>query len=298
MALGMRKGMCLLLCMGALALALAGCAAGSASPGGNVGPAQTLEPNDPVLSVSPTRPKPSPTTTPAASRLATKSPTVLPQPGRTAVSTLGPLPSPTSANNGGFVIGGINLADPTAPITISYPKTFDGEEQVVISDVSLLVSDEGGRSLAVFQDIGSWLGTHKVFVYPDTAAGVPVVSVHNGAYAGVPLEAEPLRSLIEGPLFSPFPLDKVEENLAKLVGATFVLEQGGISRRFEVVQAIRMDAVTTDEFLYRPGEISSLLEPVVEPGETFLWLMCSARQPGEPGDVFAGRFLLALQALP
>ena len=161
-------------------------------------------------------------------------------------------------------------------------------------DIDLLVSDVEGRSIALFSAIGTWLGEHKVFVYPDTVSGRPVLSIHDGTYSGVPLEAEPLRQLIEGGFRSPYSLEAIAKNLARLEGQRFTLAQGDALAEFEVVDGVRMDAETTVAFRDRPGDISTLLAPLERPEDTFLILMCSTRQPDEPDEIFPARFVLAL----
>ncbi len=224
----------------------------------------------------------------------------------TAVATPSPTPSPTatpgpivvptsSARENAFSIGGIDLASSTTQLTLRYPKALDSEEQVVVEGIDLLVSDSDGTNLAVFSNIGSWLGQHKIFVYPDTASGRPVLSVHDGTYAGVVLEAEPLRQLIEGSFRSPYAVDAIAENLKGLEGRRFVLEQDGAAAEFEVVEGVRMDADTTLAFRERPGELSTLLDPLPNPQDSFLILICSTRQPNEPDEIFPARFVLALQ---
>lgn len=293
----------------ALAVILAGCVvqpATDATPGENpAAPTASASPISTAASASPT--ERAPNATPTAAPVAHEAPTATPiapaspEPLPTAAPppTVAPRVDPTATEVAdAFVIGGINLADAGTPITISYPRDLDGDGRVTVTGVDILVSDEAGTSLATFSNIGSWLGTHKVFVYPDTVSGRPIVSVHNGTYAGVPLEAEPLRRMLEGPVFSPHAAEIVQENLARLVGARFALEQGDAAAEFEVTQAIRMDAATTADFSTRAGELSTLLEPLEEPEHTFLWLMCSTRQPGEPDVIFPARFVLALKLVP
>jgi len=299
------------LALGMVLLPVAGCTVQPIQPAGTVAgsassaeiavptpiPSRTPAPSPTVLptrveyTAHPTHPARE-TITPAPEVEATATPT---KAGAAATATRAPTSgSPPTARADAFRIEGIHLADGKTPLTIRYPKDFEGQERVVITGVDILVSDSDGRSLAIFSDIGSWLGSHKVFVYPDTASGRPVMSVHNGMYAGVPLEAEPLRRLLEGPVFDAYPLDDVLANLERLIGMRFTIEQGAASADFAVSQAIRMDAETTAEFQHRAGELSTLFEPFDQPEHTFLWLMCSARQPDEPKEVFPARFVLAL----
>jgi len=194
-----------------------------------------------------------------------------------------------------YIIGGVDLTDSESQVLLSYPQNFEGSGLVTIPNIDILVSDEDGQNLAYFMDIAAWLGAHKVFVYPDTASGRPIVSVHDGHYAGVPLEGEPLRHLIEGPVYTPYASEVIQENLTRLVGLSVYLQQNATRAEFRITQAIRMDATTTEAFTYRAGELSTLLQPLDDPGNSFLILMCSTRQPDEPDRIFPARFVLALE---
>jgi len=205
-----------------------------------------------------------------------------------------PTPAASASSSTRYVIGGINFADSTHPLDITYPLTLDGSQTYTLSDVDLLISDAEGANYTTFLNIGSWVGKNKVFVYVDVLIGSPILSVHDGYWAGTPLQAEPLRHAIEGTVADPYSLEVVQANLDDLVGETFSFEQSGVTANFVVSQAIRMDPDTTDDYLYRAGELSTLLEPIESPSQTILWLMCSTGQPGEPEETFPARFVLAL----
>jgi hypothetical protein len=278
-------------CSGLVAAWLAGClpAADVATAGGAATAATETLPAVATVSATPiTRPA---TVRPATVR-PTQAPTRAPSPTGTPAPLVVETPSPAPD---AFSIGGINLADGTAPLTMRYPRTWDGGDEVVVEGIDLLVSDGDGSSLAYFSNIGAWLGDHKIFVYPDTASGRPVLSIHDGTYAGVVLEAEPLRQLIEGSFRNPYPLETIHENLALLAGLRIVLEQRGVVAEFEVVEAVRMDADTTLAYRERPGELSTLLAPLPRADDSFLILICSTRQPNEPEEIFPARFVLAVQ---
>jgi hypothetical protein len=276
----------------ALGFALGGCTSGAQWAGVSAG---AVAPSAPP----PTEALPTQSASPAAT--ATPRPSATPVPTRptatatsTGTATPAPIPTAIPATAGdAFTIGGIRLADGDTPLTLAYPASWEGDRHTV-ADIDLLVSDAEGRSMAVFSAIGSWLGEHKVFVYPDTASGRPVLSIHDGTYSGVPLEAEPLRQLIEGGFHSPFAEDKIAENLDRLEGERFTLAQGDAVAEFEVVDGVRMDAETTVAYRDRPGDISTLLAPLERPEDSFLILMCSTRQPDEPDEIFPARFVLAL----
>lgn len=265
-----------------VAVGLGGCV--SPSEGAGVSAGAVIPTALPPLASSPTpRPTLRPTFTPATPR---PSATHTPAPMPTAE------PSPATVGDP-FTIGGIRLANGDAPLTLTYPSSWDGDRHTV-ADIDLLVSDPEGESLALFDAIGTWLGEHKIFVYPDTTSGRPVLSIHDGTYSGVPLEAEPLRLLIEGSFHNPYPADKIEERLIRLRGERFTLEQDGNVAEFEVVDGVRMDAATTVAFRDRPGDISTLVEPLERPEDTFLVLICSTRQADEPQEIFPARIVLAL----
>ncbi len=254
--------------------------------------------------VSPTPPQaslPSPSRVPTQAPMPTveESPTPLgPAPTETQPPNPAGSPQPTpeaASPSNPYLIGGIDLADSQSRLLLSYPRDLASGDLVTVPNIEILVSDQEGQNLAYFMDIGSWLGTHKVFVYPDTASGRPIVSVHDGYYAEVPLEGEALRYLIEGSVYSPYSLDVIHENLASLVGRRIYLEQDGTRAEFQITQGIRMDAATTEEFTYRPGDLSTLLGPLGDADSTFFILMCSTRQPDEPDRVFPARFVLAAE---
>ena len=251
-------------------------------------PMATLTPQP---SPSPTEVMPSSTPTSTATELpvATEAPTQA-----SANPDFVPTPGISSPISSRYVIGGINFVDPTHPVDIIYPLTLDGDQTYTLSDVDLLVSDADGTNYATFLNIGSWVGKHKIFVYADVLIGSPILSVHDGYWAGTPLAAEALRHAIEGTVANPYTIDVIQVNLADLVGETFTFEQSGRIANFIVSQAVRMDPETTDDYLYRAGELSALLAPIEDPGQTILWLMCSTGQPGEPDETFPARFVLAL----
>jgi len=225
-------------------------------------------------------------------------PSATPWPRPTALPTATPAPLPAAtptATADPYTFGGVRLTDGDTPFTLRYPRSLDAPGQVVVEGIEILVSDADGANLKAFSNIGAWLGQHKIFVYPDTASGRPVLSIHDGTYAGVPLEAEPLRQLIEGSFRAPYSLEDIAENLRRLQGQRFELQQGEAVAVFEVIDGVRMDAETTLAFRERPGELSTLLQPFPRPEDTLLILICSTRQPDEPEEIFPARYVLALQ---
>ncbi len=211
-----------------------------------------------------------------------------------AITTTPVRPRPTTepAADVWHRVGGIDLADESLSLGLSYPIDADWEITHKLENLRILVSDNTGANLNRFEAIGEW--PYSVFVYPDTYSQIPVLSVHDGYYAGRQLEAEPLRYLIEGPLTSPYAAATIDKNLRALVGAPFQLAQGDRVVTLKVAQAIRMDAQTIARYASRAGELSTLLGPTSGPGSSVLVLICSARQPGEPNLLFPGRFLLEL----
>jgi hypothetical protein len=139
-----------------------------------------------------------------------------------------------------------------------------------------------------------------VFAYPDTPANTFVLAVHDGTVAasGRELEAEPLRHFVEGSRHNPYALETIGEKLAALVGMRIEFEQHERSAQFAVVQAKRMSANDVSEYLYKPMELSTFMDPIASAETSFLLLFCSARQPDEPQRPFPGRFVLVVEEIP
>jgi len=184
--------------------------------------------------------------------------------------------------------------DGSAPLSMSYPAALQGDETVTYGALEVLVADRNGSAYRRFVTEYD----HQVYVYPETAAGTFVLSVHDGTLRlpGRALEAEPLRRLIEGPLYRTYSLETIEANLAALIGRSFRFENDGRAASFTLTQARRMSADAVADFLYRPMELSLFMEPLDAPERSFLMLICSGRQPGEPWRTFAGRYVFVLEA--
>ncbi len=206
---------------------------------------------------------------------------------------LSPAPAETPTKNR-YEIGGINFVDQEKPLGIAYPEDFEGERFVNFNNLQILVSDNSGSN---YEEFTSQFG-NRVFVYPDRPSGTFVLNLHDGWYLDSPLEAEPLRELIEGNLRNPHPQEVIEANLQRITGHPFFFSQNGQNSRFVVTQAKRMDAGATQEFLNKPGELSLILDPIENPENSFILMACSGRQPGEPNETFPGRFLFVLQHSP
>ncbi|MHB0856510.1 MAG: hypothetical protein ACYC5M_02950 [Anaerolineae bacterium] len=226
--------------------------------------------------------------TPTTQRTGTLKPTNTSAPTATA--------EPTPVDR--LTVGGINFVDQDRPLAITYPKDWEGRSVETLDELELLVSDNAGENLRAFSLISQWNGARKVFIYADLLIGSPVLAMHDGYYRNRPLEAEALRRLLEGRIGSPYSLPDIEENLVRIVGERFVFGQDGREATFAVAKAIRMDAQVTQEYSTKPGELSRLLGPIEDPENGILLLICSARQPGEPDEVFPARFLLWLRHTP
>ncbi|MHB0857142.1 MAG: hypothetical protein ACYC5M_06175 [Anaerolineae bacterium] len=264
----------------------------------------------PVVTATPTVPAPTntppPTVLPSPTASPTAEPTNTPRPTSTPTSTATPTvapatatpttpPSPTARPGSAFEVGGIDFADMTRRLGIRYPSDLDRQNHHDLPGVDVLVSDGEGKSIALFYAIGQWGGVPKIFVYPDTLSGMPVLSIHDGTYRQQPMEAEPLRAMLEGNLYSTYPLETIQENLVRVRGAVFAFTQGDVRSEFVVKQAIRMDAITTESYRYRAGELSGLFDSIENPAESILILICSGRQPDEPNEHFPGRFVFLLE---
>ncbi len=230
-------------------------------------------------------------------------PTETTTPAQTATSTTEPAPPtsppatrrPTaSPRSGSLVVGGIDLAASSQPLTLAYPTDWERADWLMLEQVGILLSDATGESLRIFDDIGSWRPGHRIFVYADGPTGVPILSIHDGYWARQPLEAEPLRALIEGTVASPYALATIEANLERLRGHPVVFGQGDQEARFVVRRAVRMDAETTSAYLSRPAYLSERFPDGEVTSDTLIVMICSARQPNEPNETFPARFLLLL----
>lgn len=195
-----------------------------------------------------------------------------------------------------FVIGEINFIDEENPIDIVYPKDFTGTEKVAFKNLDILIPDASGEKERIFH---SQFGGN-VFVYSDIPSGTIVLNLHDAHLrsTGQPLEAEPLRELIEGNLRNPYPEEQIETNLEKIIGFPFLISQKGQTSKFVITQAKRMNAEEVKEFENKPQELSLFLEPIKNPENSFLLLTCSGRQPDEPNEIFPGRFVFILQHSP
>jgi hypothetical protein len=250
-------------------------------------------------------PSPSPTTTSSPTAAATETPTLRPTLADTSaptdsapVSTATPFESPPTPRPNLFYVDGINFAAASEPLTMSYPTDWARSDWLTLEGVDILISDATGANLRLFNDIGSWVPDHKIFVYADGLTGVPILSIHDGYWSRRPLEAEPLRELIEGSVQSPYDLATIEANLGQLRGHPVVFAQGESEATFLVRDALRMDAETTNAYLYKPGRLSELFPEGQVTRETLIVLICSARQPSEPDETFPARFLILLAYEP
>jgi hypothetical protein len=192
-----------------------------------------------------------------------------------------------------YRIGGLDLANPRAPLSIAYPASLDGDALTRFDDLEILVADIRG---AQYQRFVTEYGGN-VFVYPDTASGSLVLNVHDGVVIGTGrvLEAEPLRQLIEGNLHAPRPLAEIEARLERLLGREFTFTQGGVTARFRLVRARRMGAADVAYYQDKASRLSEYVAPFPDPQRAFILFFCSGRQPGEPAQTFAGRYVLVLE---
>ncbi|MHB1293500.1 MAG: hypothetical protein ACYC4R_00750 [Anaerolineae bacterium] len=234
-----------------------------------------------------------PSSAASTTQAATANPTTS-HPTETAAATAPMSPTPVDR----LTVGGINFVDEDTPLGLSYPKDWEGRAVETIDALQVLVSDDAGENLRAFGLISQWNGARKVFIYADLLIGSPVIAMHDGYYRNQPLEAEALRRLLEGKVGSPYAMDTIEENLARAVGERFIFRQGEREAAFVVEKAIRMNAQVTQEYVAKPGEVSTLLGPIDQPENAILLLICSARQPGEPEEVFPARFLVLLRHIP
>ncbi len=265
----------------------------------------TTAPTDTPQPTATVTASPSPTSTPSPTATATHSPTPQPTLADTSaptdsapVSTATPFESPPTPRPNLFYIGGINFAATSEPLTMIYPTDWARSDWLTLEGVDILISDATGANLRLFNDIGSWVPDHKIFVYADGLTGVPVLSIHDGYWSRRPLEAEPLRELIEGSVRSPYDLATIEANLERLQGHPVTFAQGGSQATFLVRDALRMDAETTNAYLYKPGRVSELFSEGQVTQETLIVLICSAGQPNEPDETFPARFLILLAYAP
>ncbi len=232
-----------------------------------------------------------PTSTPTPLAIVTRTPS--PRPTASSVPTLLPAPRQTAvAPEARYHIGGIHFDDPHAPLSMAYPASLEGEALTRFDDLEILVADVRGVQYERFvREYGG-----KVFVYPDTASGSFVLNVHDGVVlrTGRVLEAEPLRQLIEGDLHAPRPLAEIEARLEQLVGREFLFRQGDVTAQFRLVRGRRMGAADVAHYQDKASQLSTFVAPFPDPSRAFLLFFCSGRQPGEPAQTFAGRYVLVL----
>ncbi len=177
---------------------------------------------------------------------------------------------------------------------MAYPASLDGSGWTEYRDLVLLVSEPTQTAYRQFTtEFGG-----SVFVYADIPSGAFVLNVHSGRLkgSGQALEAEPLRQMIEGDLYSPLSREKIAANLEKLLGRTFVFSQESRRCEFVVTRAERMDNADRIVFESRPGDLSEYLGGLAEPERSFLLVFCSGRQPDEPNEPFPGYIILCLTA--
>ncbi|NLT73889.1 MAG: hypothetical protein GXX94_06800 [Chloroflexi bacterium] len=247
-------------------------------------------------------PTPGPTRTPRPSPEPTPLPTALPQGAAAPQNAVASDPraglppyvmGPTVEPQARYLVGGLNLGDASASISIAYPAALEGPEMARFDDLAILPVDMDGTNYARF--VSEYGG--KVFVYPDGLSGSVVLNVHDGTLRGSGriLEAEPLRRLIEGDLYAPYSLDVIEANLQRLLGREWLVEQNGVQGRFRLVRASRMNAQEVAFFRERAALISAFVGGIPDPTRSIIWLMCSGRQPGEPSGAFVGRYVLLLE---
>ena len=200
---------------------------------------------------------------------------------------------PTVIPNARYLVGGLHLGDPAAPINLAYPASFDGPEVARFDDLLILPVDHNGTNYQRF--VTEYGG--KVFTYPDALSGSVVLSVHDGTLRGSGriLEAEPLRRLVEGDLYAPYSLDVIDANLARLMGREWVLAQNGVEARFRLIKAKRMSATDVAFFQDKAALISAFIGGIPDPGRSLIMFFCSGRQPGAPSGTFVGRYVLLLE---
>lgn len=245
-------------------------------------------------------PTPTATTTPQATTTVTRTPrpTFTPRSSATATRaappptrTLPPLPVDTVR----YTRGGIDFGDGSGHISMAYPASLDGDGWTEFYDLELLVSEPTQQAYTRF--ISQFGGS--VFVYADLPSGAFVLNVHSGRLKATrqALEAEPLRQMLEGELYSPYNRETINANLAKLVGREFVFAQGTTRTHFVVSQAARMGHAERAPYDASPGDISLFLGGLQQPERSFVMILCSGRQPDEPQTAFPGYFVLGLTAV-
>ncbi|MFO7695865.1 MAG: hypothetical protein R6X16_01730 [Anaerolineae bacterium] len=258
------------------------------------------------------RPTMTPTVIALPTRAPTRAPTRTPAPSVTptattasagaaqppvAVPTGRQLPAvvmgPTVPLSERYLVGGLNLSDGNLPLSIAYPAAYDSDAMTRFDGLTILPVDFDGTNYRRFVTDYS----HYVFIYGDALSGSSVLSVHDGTLrgSGRALEAEPLRQLIEGNLYAPYSLDVIRANLARLMGREWVLAQNGLEARFRLVKAARMNAGDVAFYQNQAAMLSTFVGGIPEPRRSFLMFFCSGRQPGEPSETFAGRYVLLLE---
>ncbi len=192
-----------------------------------------------------------------------------------------------------YLIGGLNMSDGSAPLSIAYPADYDGDALTRFEGLTILPVDFDGTNYRRFVTDYS----QYVFVYGDALSGSFVLNVHDGTLrgSGRALEAEPLRQLIEGDLYAPYTLDVIEENLARLIGREWVLAQNGLEARFRLIRAARMNADDVAFYQNQAMMLSAFVGGIPEPRRSFLMFFCSGGQPDEPSGTFVGRYVLLLE---
>src|SRR4030042_4989625 len=218
--------------------------------------------------------------TPAPKPTSTSSPN-LPQFSEASTPTLKPKPStspqqtPASTEalvRDRFIIGEIRFID-QEKITLTYPEDFERKEMITFDNVQILFADEDGKNTFYSQY------KKTALLYPDYPSETFVMSLHSAWYLpeNIPLEAEPLRVLIEGDLHHPYSQEIIEANLEKIIGHPFLISQNGRTSNFVITQAKRLNAQEANEFLNRSDEVSLNLDPIENPQNSFILMTCSGR---------------------
>lgn len=199
-------------------------------------------------------------------------------------------------------LGGIEFTNMEKPLSITYPKDFDGSQTVKLENLQILVSDAEGQNFLQFIRLTQY-GKDQIFVNQDVS-GALIFTAHDGYIknTNTPLELEPFRRMIEGPVTKPVSEKQIAANLEKTIGMKFVFGQDGKEAKFKIVQAKRLDAKKREEFNQKLGNLSEFLEPINHPENSVLLLTCSARQPNEPpegqNEFFSGRLAFVLEYSP
>jgi hypothetical protein len=255
----------------------------------------------PTVIALPTR---APTRTPTNTLIPSATPTATTAPTNNAAVQVAGAPTrrqlpavvmgPTVPLSERYLIGGLNMGDGNAPLSIAYPADYDSDAMTRFDGLTILSVDFDGSNYQRFVTDYS----HFVFVYGDAPSGSFVLNVHDGTLrgSGRELEAEPLRRLIEGDLYAPFALDVIESNLASLLGRQWVLAQNGLEVRFRLVKAARMNAEDVAFYREQASQLSTFIGGIPDPRRSFMMFFCSGRQPGEPSGAFVGRYVLLLEA--